>query len=361
MRFPILTATVALAALSLAACGQGGGSPVGQGAAPKGGAQGQVWAAGSSTVFPFATRVAETVARTTGGAPAKVESLGTGGGIKLFCGGAGRNFPDVANASRRMKKSEWEACQANGVTDILEVKIGYDGIVIANAKNAPTFHLTREQIYRALAAEVPQGSGFATNTAATWSAVAPGLPNERIVAYGPPPTSGTRDAFVELAMEKGAEKVPAMAALKSSDEEAFKQRAHTLRKDGAWIDAGENDNVIVQTLEKTPNAVGVFGYSFLENNMDKVKAADIEGVSPTLENISTGKYPLSRSLYIYVKKANIGVTPGLKEFVDGFLSEAAVGRGGYLLQRGLIPLPADELTAQRDAAKALTPMTAPAS
>lgn len=361
MRFPILTATVALAAISLSACGQGG-DKAGQAAAPEAGAaEGQVWAAGSSTVFPFATRVAETVARTTGGAPAKVESLGTGGGFKLFCGGAGKNFPDVANASRAMKKSEWDACQANGVTDILEVKIGYDGIVIANAKAAPTFSLTREQIYKALAAEVPQGSGFATNTVSTWSAVAPGLPNERIVAYGPPPTSGTRDAFVELAMEEGAKKVPAMAALKKTDEEAFKQRAHTLRKDGAWIDAGENDNVIVQTLEKTPAAVGVFGYSFLENNLDRVKAAKVEGVAPTLQTISDGSYPLSRSLYIYVKKSNIGVTPGLREFVDGFLSEAAVGRGGYLLQRGLIPLPAADITAQRDAVKALTPMTAPKS
>ncbi|MFN4175633.1 substrate-binding domain-containing protein [Phenylobacterium sp.] len=361
MRFPTLTAVLALSAVALSACGQGGEQNAGQSAAPQGAAQGQVWAAGSSTVFPFATRVAETVARTTGGAPAKVESLGTGGGFKLFCGGAGKGFPDVANASRAMKKSEWDACQANGVTDILEIKIGYDGIVIANAKAAPTFNITREQIYKALAAEVPQGSGFATNTVANWSDVAPGLPNERIVAYGPPPTSGTRDAFVELAMEKGAEKVPAMAALKASDEEAFKQRSHVLRKDGAWIDAGENDNVIVQTLEKTPGAVGVFGYSFLENNLDKVKAAKIEGVEPTLANISNGSYPLSRSLYIYVKKANLGVTPGLREFVDGFLSEAAVGRGGYLIQRGLIPLHTEELAKQREAVKALTPMTAPKS
>jgi len=361
MRFPTFTAVLALSAVALSACGQGGEQKSGQAAAPKGAAQGQVWAAGSSTVFPFATRVAETVARTTGGAPAKVESLGTGGGFKLFCGGAGKGFPDVANASRRMKKSEWDACQANGVTDILEIKIGYDGIVIANAKAAPTFNITREQIYKALAADLPQGSGFATNTVANWSNVAPGLPNERIVAYGPPPTSGTRDAFVELAMEKGAEKVPAMAALKKSDEDAFKQHSHVLRKDGAWIDAGENDNVIVQTLEKTPGAVGVFGYSFLENNLDKVKAAKIEGVEPTLQTISDGSYPLSRSLYIYVKKANLGVTPGLREFVDGFLSDAAVGRGGYLLQRGLIPLHTEELAKQREAAKALTPMTAPKS
>jgi phosphate transport system substrate-binding protein len=358
MRFQTLTATAVLmtAAVALSACGR---TEQASAPAPKAAAEGQVWAAGSSTVFPFATRVAETVARTTGGAPAKVESLGTGGGFKLFCGGAGKNFPDVANASRAMKKSEWDACQANGVTDILEIKVGYDGIVIANAKAAPAFNITREQIYKALAREVPQGSGFAANGFANWSNVAPGLPNERIVAYGPPPTSGTRDAFVELAMEKGAEKVPALAALKKSDEDGFKARAHTLRSDGAWIDAGENDNVIVQTLEKTPGAVGVFGYSFLENNLDKVKAAQVEGVAPSLETISSGQYPLSRSLYIYVKKANLGVTPGLKEFVNAFVSEAAVGRGGYLLQRGLIPLPADQLTAQREAVKAGTTMAAP--
>lgn len=359
MRFQTLTAVAVLttAAVALSACGR---TEQASTPAPKSAAQGQVWAAGSSTVFPFATRVAETVARTTGGAPAKVESLGTGGGFKLFCGGAGKNFPDVANASRAMKKSEWDACQANGVTDIIEIKIGYDGIVIANAKAAPAFDITREQIYRALAAETPQGSGFATNTAAAWNNVAATLPAERIVAYGPPPTSGTRDAFVELAMEKGAEKAPAMAALKKSDEDGFKARAHTLRKDGAWIDAGENDNVIVQTLEKTPGAVGVFGYSFLENNLDKVKAAKVEGVSPTLETISSGDYPLSRSLYVYVKKGNLGVTPGLREFMDAFVSEAAVGRGGYLLQRGLIPLPADQLAAQRAAVKAGTTMSAPA-
>ncbi len=359
MRFQTVTAAVILtvAAGALAACGQGGNKA----APPAPAAQGQVWAAGSSTVFPFATRVAETVARTTGGAPAKVESLGTGGGFKLFCGGAGRNYPDVANASRPMKKSEWDACQANGVNDILEVKIGYDGIVVANAKGAPDFDLTREQIYRALAYELPQGSGFAVNTNIGWNNVDPSLPNERILAYGPPPTSGTRDAFVELAMEKGAEKLPAMAALKKSDDAAFKLRSHTLRKDGAWIDAGENDNVIVQTLQKTPGAVGVFGYSFLENNMDKVKAAKVEGVSPTLEAISTGEYPLARSLYIYVKKSNIGVTPGLREFVNAFVSDAALGRGGYLLQRGLIPLPADELATQREAVQSLTPMTAPHS
>jgi phosphate transport system substrate-binding protein len=361
MRALLLLAT---ATVALSACGQKSdpaASAGGQAVSGGGGARNQVWAAGSSTVFPFATRVAETVGRTTGGAAAKVESLGTGGGFKLFCGGTGASFPDVANASRAMKKSEWDACQAAGVTDIVEIKIGYDGIVIADAKNAPAFNLKLEHIYKALAAEVPAGSGFAANTAATWSAVDPSLPNERILVYGPPPTSGTRDAFVEIAMEKGAAKVAAMAALKASDENQFKEKAHTLRRDGAWVDAGENDNAIVQTLEKTPAAVGAFGYSFLDNNRDKVKAAAVDGVMPTAETISNGTYPIARSLYIYVKKANIGVTPGLREFVSGFVSDAATGKGGYLLQRGLIPLPAAEHAAQKAVVQALTPMAAPKS
>ncbi len=352
--FLILTA----AAVALAACGQNSGTDAA--VSGGGGARNQVWAAGSSTVFPFATRVAETVGRTTGGPAGKVESLGTGGGIKLFCSGTGSKFPDVANASRQMKKSEWDACQANGVTDIIEVKIGYDGIVIADAKNAPAFNLKLEHVYRALAAELPSGAGFAPNTVATWNAIDPSLPNTRILVYGPPPTSGTRDAFVEIAMEKGAARLPEMAALKSADEDQFKEKAHLLRRDGAWVDAGENDNAIVQTLEKTPAAVGAFGYSFLDNNRDKVKAAAIDGVLPTAETISDGSYPIARSLYIYVKKANIGVTPGLREFLNGFVSDAATGKGGYLLQRGLIPLPAAEHEAQKAAVQALTPMAPPA-
>jgi phosphate transport system substrate-binding protein len=356
-----LTLLLTAAAIALTACGQQQSAPKsGAQVSGGGGARNQVWAAGSSTVFPFATRVAETVARTTGGTAAKVESLGTGGGLKLFCSGTGANYPDIATASRAMKKSEWDACQASGVTDIVELKIGFDGIVLANAKAAPTFAISREQIYKALAAELPQGAGFATNAAANWNNVAPGLPNERVLVYGPPPTSGTRDAFVELAMEKGAEKLPAMAALKKSNEDEFKAKSHTLRRDGAWVDAGENDNAIVQTLEKTPGAVGVFGYSFLENNLDKVKAATVEGVAPTFETISSGEYPLSRSLYIYVKKANVGVTPGLREYVNAFVSDAAAGKGGYLQARGLISLPQAEHDQVKAAAQALTPMAAPA-
>jgi phosphate transport system substrate-binding protein len=343
-------ALAALACLSLAACGQKSNEGADAGAAS--GDAGQVWAVGSSTVFPFATRVAENVSRTSGGQAPKVESLGTGGGFKMFCQSAGADSPDIANASRPMKKSEWDQCQAAGVTDIVEIKIGYDGIVVANDKRGPAYNLTREELFKALSAD---------STAKTWKDVDAGLPADRIQVYGPPPTSGTRDAFVELAMEAGAKKDAALAALQKSDEKAFKGRAHAIRQDGAWTDAGENDNAMVQMLTKTPGAVGVFGYSFLENNLDKVKAANIEGVAPTLEAISDGSYPLSRSLFIYVKKASLTSKPAVKAFVDAFVSDGASGRGGYLQSRGLIPLTPEEHAAQKKAAADLTPMQAPAS
>jgi phosphate transport system substrate-binding protein len=351
-------ALLAAASLALAACGQSSDKPKAQ-AAPAG--AGQVWAAGSSTVFPFATRVAENVARTGGLTPAKVESLGTGGGFKLFCGGMGGGYPDVATASRPMKTSEWDNCQGAGVTDIIEIKIGYDGIVVANAKGGAVYDLTLDQIYRGLAADTAAGSGFAKNAAKSWAEVDPALPKDAIRVYGPPPTSGTRDAFLELAMEKGAGKSAVLKALKESDEDAFKARAHTIRQDGAWIDSGENDNAIVQTLTKTPGSLGVFGYSFLDENLDQVTAAKVEGVQPTLATISDGSYPLSRTLFIYVKKANVASKPALQAFMDAFVSDAASGKGGYLQDRGLIALPAAEREAQKQAVKALTTMSAPAS
>ena len=320
-----------------------------------------VWAAGSSTVFPFSTRVAENYARKTGAKAPKVESLGTGGGFKAFCGGTGEGFPDIANASRPMKKSEFDACAAKGVKDIIALKIGLDGIVIATDKDGADYNFKLENLYLGLSAKVLRYGKFVPNPYGSWDDVGTGLPGNRIMVYGPPPTSGTRDAFTELAMEKGGEKDATLAALKKSDEDAFKAKSHTIRSDGAWIDSGENDNAIVQTLEKTPHSLGVFGYSFLENNMDKVKAAKIEGVAPTFETISNGTYPLSRSLFIYVKKANIGVTPGLREFVDGFVSDAATGKGGYLQSRGLIPLPEADHAAQKAAVKDLTVITAPKS
>ena len=354
-------AYLAVAAVALSACGQ---------QAPKGGAEkaagpsasgrDQVWAAGSSTVFPFATRVAENVAKTTGGRAAKVESLGTGGGFKLFCSGTGAGFPDIANASRAIKKSEFEQCAANGVTDIVEIKIGYDGIVIANPKSGPTYNFKIDQVYRGLAAELPQGAGFAKNAAKSWKDVDAGLPPQAILVYGPPPTSGTRDAFVELAIEAGARKFPTAEELRSNNEKKFKEVVDPLRKDG-WVDAGENDNAIVGTLTKTPGSLGVFGWSYLEENMDKIKGASVNGVKPSANTIADGSYPLARSLFIYVKKANIGVTQGLQEYLNEFVSDAATGKGGYLQGRGLIPLPASQHAAQQAVAKALTPMARPAS
>ena len=349
----LLAAASAVALLALGACGDGGaGSQT---------ARSGIWAAGSSTVFPFTTRVAENYARMSGGAAPRVESLGTGGGIQAFCQGIGPATPDIANASRQMKKSEFDMCQANGVTEIIELKIGYDGLVIATALNAPDYGFEGDDLYLALAKQVPGPNGtYVANPNVNWSDVNPGLPSTRIMVYGPPPTSGTRDSWVELAMAPSAKAIPALAALAESDSDRFETLAHTLREDGGWIDSGENDNAIVQTLSRTPGSTGAFGYSFLEQNSDSVKAHSVNGVMPTLETIASGEYPISRSMFIYVKKAHVGVTPGLEQFVQEYLSEASAGRGGYLQDRGLVPLPETELAAQRAIASALTPMTAPA-
>ncbi len=320
-----------------------------------------VWAAGSSTVFPFASRVAENYAKKTGKKAPKVESLGTGGGIKAFCAGLGEGSPDIANASRRMKKSEFDACAAKGVKDIIEIKVGYDGIVIANDKNGSDFNFKLEHLYLALSDQVLRSGKFVKNPSKTWDEIAAGLPGDRILVYGPPPTSGTRDSFIEMAVEAGASKYPVLAELKSNNEKKFKATVDPLRTDGGWVDAGENDNAIVQTLTKTPSSLGVFGYSFLEENMDKVKGARINGVAPTAETISSGAYPLSRSLYIYVKKANLASTPGLQEFVNEFTSDAASGRGGYLQSRGLIALPAAQHNAQKAVGTNGAVMSRPAS
>ncbi|MDP3658523.1 substrate-binding domain-containing protein [Phenylobacterium sp.] len=319
-----------------------------------------VWAAGSSTVFPFVTRVAENYAKKTGSKAPKVESLGTGGGIKLFCSGVGDAFPDIANASRPMKKSEFDQCAAKGVKDIVQIKIGFDGIVVATDKEGPSYNFKLEHLYLGLAANVLRGGKFVPNPYTTWDEVGSGLPGNRIQVYGPPPTSGTRDAFLELGIEAGARKFPTADELRSNNEKKFKEMVDPLRKNG-WIDAGENDNAIVQTLTKTPGALGVFGYSFLEENMDKVKGASVNGVAPTAGAISDGSYPLSRSLYIYVKKAHVGVTKGLPEFMQELVSDAATGRGGYLQSRGLIPLPQSQHDAQKQAIAKLTPMARPTS
>ena len=350
----LLTAASAVALIAVAACGDGAGG----GSATRSG----IWAAGSSTVFPFATRVAENFNRTQGGAAPRIESLGTGGGIQAFCQGVGPTTPDIANASRQMKQSEFDLCAKNGVTDIVEIKIGFDGIVIATARNGNGFNFELNDLYEGLAKQVPGPNGtFIANPAKTWNEVNKGLPVQRIQVYGPPPTSGTRDGFLELGMTPGAKLVPAAAAAEKSDKDRFEALAHTLREDGAWIDSGENDNAIVQTLTRTPGALGVFGYSFLEENMTSVKAALINGVAPTAETIGDGSYPLSRTLYIYVKISHLDTTPGLSDFIEEFLSDAAAGPDGYLQDRGMIPLPADQLLAARAALRARTPMQRPAS
>ncbi|HEY3697262.1 substrate-binding domain-containing protein [Phenylobacterium sp.] len=319
-----------------------------------------VWAAGSSTVFPFSSRVAENFAKKSGKKTPKVESLGTGGGIKLFCGGMGDAFPDIANASRPMKKSEFDACASKGVKDIVQIKVGFDGIVVATDKSGPDYAFKVEHLYLGLASQVLRAGKFVKNPYATWDEVGSGLPGNKILVYGPPPTSGTRDAFVELAIEAGARKFPTADALRSDNEKKFKELVDPLRKDG-WVDAGENDNAIVGTIEKTPGSLGVFGYSFLEENADRIKGSSVNGVKPTPGAIADGSYPLSRSLYIYVKKGQVGVTQGLQEFVDEFVSDAATGRGGYLQSRGLIPLPPGQHDAQKALAEKLPSMARPAS
>lgn len=342
----------AAALVAVSACGQigSGGTKAREG----------IWAAGSSTVFPFITRAAETFGRNNpGGAQPRVEALGTGGGIQAFCSGVGPSYPDIANASRQMKPSEFDRCVEHGVTDIIELKIGYDGIVVATARNGASFDLTIEDLYLGLAKQVPGPDGsFIANPYTSWNQVNPSLPVQRIQVYGPPPTSGTRDAFLELGMEPGGEKIPAVEAIKG-DKDRFTAITHTLREDTLWIDSGENDNAIVQTLTRTPGSLGVFGFSFLEQNMDTVKAEKIDGVAPSIDTIADGSYPLARSLYVYVKKQHIGVIPGLQEFLMELVSEGAAGRGGYMEDRGLVPLLADEREAERTKVMNLTTITRP--
>jgi len=298
---------------------------------------------GSSTVYPFATVVAERFGRTTNFPTPVIESTGTGGGLKLFCAGAGQSTPDISNASRRIKPSEIANCKANGVDEIVEVKIGYDGIVIANKIDAPQFKLSLRDIYLALAKQVPAGDGgFIDNPNVTWSDVNPDLPNIRIEVLGPPPTSGTRDAFDELAMEGGCKTFPSIEALKKSDGAAYKKVCQSLREDGKYVEAGENDNLIVQKLVANPDALGVFGFSYLDQNMDKLKASIIEGVGASFDNISSGDYPISRPLFFYIKKSHMDMVPGLKQYVTEFMSDRAIGEEGYLSDRGLIPMGTEE-------------------
>ena len=303
-------------------------------------ARDQIRVVGSSTVYPFATVVAEQFGKTSQFKTPVIESTGSGGGLKLFCSGVGVEHPDITNASRRIKQSEIDKCAKNGVNDITEIKVGYDGIVLANAKTAPVMKITKQQIFLALAKNIPDGKGgLKENDNMKWSDIDPSLPASKIEVLGPPPTSGTRDAFAELALEGGCKTFKEIKAMKKTDKKKYKAVCHGVREDGGYVEAGENDVLIVRKLEANPAAFGVFGFSFLDQNADKVQGSLIGNVGPTFDAIADGSYPVSRSLYFYVKVAHVGKVPGIKEFVSTFTSEQMYGLDGVLSERGLIPMP----------------------
>ena len=305
-------------------------------------ARDQIRIVGSSTVYPFTTVVAEKFGISTKFRTPVVESTGSGGGLKIFCQGIGPSYVDITNTSRRIKAKEIKKCAENGITEITEVKIGYDGIVIANSKSSPQMKLDRKHIWLALGKNVMVNGKIVTNPYKTWKNVDPSLPDQKIEVLGPPPTSGTRDAFAELALQGGCKEFPEIKAMKKADKKAFKNLCRTVREDGAYIEAGENDNLIIAKLEENPKAFGVFGYSFLDQNKDKLQGSIVEGNVPTFENISSGKYPVSRSLYFYIKNAHVGKIPGISEYIAEFTSEKSFGTGGYLQEKGLIPAPDSE-------------------
>jgi phosphate transport system substrate-binding protein len=321
-------------------------------------ARDQIRIVGSSTVYPFTTAVAEQFGKTTGMATPIVESTGTGGGMKLFCAGVGVDHPDATNASRRIKSGEFEDCKKNGVTDVIELKIGFDGLTLANSKKGPLFNLTKTQIFLALAKEIPGADGkMIPNPNKSWSDVDKALPNEPILVLGPPPTSGTRDSFVELVMEKGAEGIDSLKAMKKADAKAFEKVWKSIREDGAFVEAGENDNLIVKKLEADPKALGIFGFSFLEENSAQLQGSVINGNEPTFENIASGKYTVARPLFVYIKKQHIGVIPGLDKFMAEYVSDKAIGEEGYLSDKGLVALPAAMLEEVRGSVAAATTLT----
>ena len=300
----------------------------------------QIQVVGSSTVFPFSTSAAENFGRSTAFRTPIVQSTGSGGGLQQFCAGTGPTTPDLANASRRIKSSEVELCARNGVDEIVEIVLGFDGIVLANSREAEPINLSLRDVFLALARDIPDGKGgFVENPYRKWSDIREGLPERVIRVLGPPPTSGTRDAFVELAMEGGCKTFPQLQALKKESSDAFKARCHTVREDDAFVEAGENDNLIIQKLLTDPNGFGIFGYSFLEQNGDRIQAARIDGVEPTFKDIASGDYPVARSLYVYLKPDHVERVPGLREFARELTSDRAAGQMGYLADKGLIPLP----------------------
>ncbi len=320
-------------------------------------ARDQIRIVGSSTVYPFATVVAEEFGNSTKFKTPIIESTGSGGGLKLFCTGTGDATPDITNASRRIKASEVELCASNGIDEITEIKIGYDGIVIANSIETEPFSLTRRHVFLALAKDILAPNGdLVPNPNKTWKDVDGSLPDVKIEVLGPPPTSGTRDAFNELALEGGCKTFPELKALKKQDKKQYKKVCRSVREDGAYVEAGENDNLIVQKLGANKNALGVFGFSFLDQNSDRVQGSTVDGIEPSFENISDGSYPVSRSLYFYIKKVHVGKVPGIQEYVNTFTSEKAIGDEGYLADRGLIPAPKAEREEVRAAGKNLSPL-----
>lgn len=311
---------------------------------------------GSSTVYPFSTVVAERFGKSTNFSTPKIESTGTGGGMKLFCAGNGIDTPDMSNASRRMKKSELEMCKANGVAEVTEVLIGHDGIVFSNANSSPLVKISRKEIYLALAKEIPNPDGsenLIANPYTSWNEINPSLPAKKIAVYGPPPTSGTRDAFAELVLEGGCKQYGWIKAMKKKNKSKYKEVCHSVREDNVYIESGENDNLIVKKLTSNPDAFGVFGFSFLDQNLDTLQGSEVDGATPTFEAISDGSYPVSRPLYFYVKKSHVGKVPGMMEFLDEFTSEAAMGEEGYLTDKGLIPLDAAKMAEVRKSVMAL--------
>jgi phosphate transport system substrate-binding protein len=321
-------------------------------------ARDQISIVGSSTVFPYTQAVAEQFSAMTGAPSPVVESTGTGGGMQIFCGGIGESHPDITGASRSMRASEFELCQQNGVTDVTEVLIGFDGLSLATSQDGADVDLSKAQLFQALAAEVEVDGEVVANPYTNWSEIDPSLPDQPILVYGPPPTSGTRDAWVELVMEEGCGEFAAITAL---DEDRHDEVCQRMRTDGPFVEAGENDNLIVQRLTSDTNAFGIFGYSFLYENQDSLKAAAIGGVTPTPETIETGEYGISRPLFFYVKNAHRGAIPNLAEFIEEYVSEAAMGPGGYLQERGLVPLGDERRKAVQDAALNGTSMEAPSS
>ena len=323
-------------------------------------ARDQINIVGSSTVYPFSTVVAETFGNKTGIKVPKIESTGSGGGMKLFCKGLGTSHPDITNASRRIKKSEFNKCKENGI-DVVEIKVGYDGIVIANSKKATLLNLTKRQIFLALAKQVPEGNkeggNLVDNPNKKWSDIDPNLPNKKIEVLGPPPTSGTRDAFNELAIEGGCKTFPKLKAIKKQDKKKYKAICRAVREDGAFIEAGENDNLIVQKLVENENAFGVFGFSFLIENEDKIQGSTVDGMAPTMETIADKSYGVSRPLYFYVKLAHVDVIPGIREFLEEYTSEDSWGPGGYLEERGMIPMPESEREFFKKNAEEIIPLT----